>query len=229
VRKVDTNGIITTVAGNGWIGYDGDNQAATNAAVWPYGVILDTTGNLLISDHSGRIRRVDANGNITTVAGRGSQGFSGDGGAATNARFNFNWGVALDKLGNLYVADENNNRIRKVHFSGDPTLQLLNVNVTNSGNYSVLITSPFGSVASSVANFTVVVPPTIQMFSQANGQFNFIWNTVSNLVYQLQYNLDLSTTNWINLGNPITATNDSVTVSDVLGADSQRYYRIKVN
>jgi hypothetical protein len=52
---------------------------------------------------------------------------------------------------------------------------------------------------------------------------------VSNLVYQLQYNLDLSTTNWINLGNPITATNDSVTVSDVLGADSQRYYRIKVN
>ena len=229
IRKVDTNGIITTVAGNGSTGYDGDNQAATNAAVWPYGVVLDTTGNLLISDHSGRIRRVDANGIITTVAGRGGFGFFGDGGAATNASFNFSRGVALDKLGNLFVADEYNNRIRKVHFSGDPTLQLLNVNVTNSGNYSVLITSPFGSVASSVASLTVVVPPTIQMFSQVNGQFNLTWNTASNLTYQLQYNLDLSTTNWIDLGNPITATNDSVTVSDVPGADTQRFYRIKMN
>jgi hypothetical protein len=137
--------------------------------------------------------------------------------------------VGFDTQGNLYIADTGYNRIRKVHFSGDPTLELLNASATNSGNYSVLITSPFGSVVSSVASLTVVAPPTIQMFSLANGQFNLIWSAVSNLTYQLQYTFDLSTTNWIDLGNPITATNGSITVSDVPGADSQRFYRIKMN
>jgi hypothetical protein len=171
---------------------------------------------------------MDTNGIMTTVAGGGNNN-PGDYGPATSAKLSSPRGVGFDTQGNLYIADTGYNRIRKVHFSGDPTLQLLNASITNSGNYSVLITSPFGSVVSSVASLTVVASPIIQTFSFANGQFNLTWSTASNLTYQLQYSSDLSTTNWINLGNPISATNDSVTISDVPGTDSQRFYRIKMN
>ena len=87
IRKVGTNGIITTVAGNGTHGYSGDGGAATNAELYdPSGVAVDATGNLFIADYgNNRIRKVGTNGIITTVAGNGTDGYSGDGGAATNA------------------------------------------------------------------------------------------------------------------------------------------------
>jgi sugar lactone lactonase YvrE len=226
VRKVDTHGIINTVVGGGSSSSDG--LLGTNTLLsYPYGVGLDRYNNLFITTGS-RVRKMDTNGIMTTVAGGGNSN-PGDCGPATSAQLGSPRGVGFDTQGNLYIADTGYNRIRKVHFSGDPTLELLNASATNSGNYSVLITSPFGSVVSSVASLTVVAPPTIQMFSLANGQFNLIWSAVSNLTYQLQYTFDLSTTNWIDLGNPITATNGSITVSDVPGADSQRFYRIKMN
>jgi hypothetical protein len=226
VRKVDTNGIINSVVGGGSSSSDG--LLGTNTLLsYPYGVGLDRYNNLYITTGS-RVRKMDTNGIMTTVAGGGNNN-PGDYGPATSAKLSSPRGVGFDTQGNLYIADTGYNRIRKVHFSGDPTLELLNASATNSGNYSVLITSPFGSVVSSVASLTVVAPPTIQMFSLANGQFNLIWSAVSNLTYQLQYTFDLSTTNWIDLGNPITATNGSITVSDVPGADSQRFYRIKMN
>ncbi len=228
VRLVDTNGIITTVAGTGSASYNGDNKPATNAALAPYGIAFDSFGNLFISDNTRRIRKMDTSGNITTVAGKGAAGFTGDGGAATNASFNVNWGMAFDKAGNLFIADENNNRIREVHFAGDPTLTLPNVGTTNSGNYSVLVTSAFGSVAFSVANLSVFLRPTIQVVSQTNGQVAFTWGTTSNLIYQLQYNLDLSSTNWIDLGSPITATNNSISASDAIGSPAQRFYRVRL-
>ena len=226
VRKVDTHGIINTVVGGGSSSSDG--LLGTNTLLsYPYGVGLDRYNNLFITTGS-RVRKMDTNGIMTTVAGGGNSN-PGDCGPATSAQLGSPKGVGFDTQGNLYIADTGYNRIRKVHFSGDPTLELLNASATNSGNYSVLITSPFGSVVSSVASLTVVAPPTIQMFSLASGQFNLIWSAVSNLTYQLQYTFDLSTTNWIDLGNPITATNGSITVSDVPGADSQRFYRIKMN
>jgi sugar lactone lactonase YvrE len=119
VRKVDVGGTITTVAGTGTQGFSGDGAAATTARLSrPQRVRLDAAGNLYIADRSNhRIRKVDATGMITTVAGNGTPGFSGDGGAATAAQLRDPFGVALDAAGNLYIADTFNNRIRKVDAS----------------------------------------------------------------------------------------------------------------
>jgi uncharacterized protein (TIGR03437 family) len=114
IRKV-SNGVITTVAGNGTQGYSGDNGPATSAEFEdPVGVAVDSAGSLYIADHANdRIRKV-TNGVIVTVAGNGTVGFSGDGGPATNAQLSWPGGVAVDSAGNLYIADSDNFRIRKV-------------------------------------------------------------------------------------------------------------------
>ena len=120
IRKVDSAGVITTVAGDGTQGFGGDSGAATAAQLNdPYGVALDGSGNLYIADTDNeRIRKVDASGVISTVAGDGTYDFSGDGGSAVAARLNVPEGVALDESGNLYIADTYNERIRKVDASG---------------------------------------------------------------------------------------------------------------
>jgi sugar lactone lactonase YvrE len=160
IRKVDTNGIITTVAGNGESCYYGDGGPATNASLNdPSGVAMDASSNLFIADSGSsrggggnRIRKVDTNGIITTVAGNGTATFAGDGGAATNASLDYPSGVAVNASGNLFIADSNNERIREVAlFASYPTLTLCNVTSNNAGNYTVIITSPYGSVTSSVA------------------------------------------------------------------------------
>ena len=113
IRKV-SNGVIATVAGNGTRGFGGDNGLAASASLYyPSGVAVDALGNLYISDESSRIRKV-SKGVITTVAGNGTQGFSGDNGPATSASLTSYCGVAVDALGDLYIADSGNNRIRKV-------------------------------------------------------------------------------------------------------------------
>jgi trimeric autotransporter adhesin len=120
VRKVDTSGIITTIAGNGTEGFSGDGGAATRASLnFPTGVTLDRAGNLFITDQSNhRIRKVNTNGAITTVAGNGNAGFSGDYAAAMRASLNLPIGTAVDVTGTLYIADTSNNRIRKVSADG---------------------------------------------------------------------------------------------------------------
>ncbi len=122
IRRVDAAGTIATVAGTGEYGYSGDGGPATQAQLsQPFGVALDEAGNLYIADLGNhRIRRVDAAGTIATVAGTGEQGYSGDGGPATQAQLDFPEGVALDEAGNLYIADLGNHRIRKVTFSTAP-------------------------------------------------------------------------------------------------------------
>ncbi|MBX3164543.1 MAG: T9SS type A sorting domain-containing protein [Bacteroidetes bacterium] len=118
IRKVSTNGIITTIAGNGGSGFSGDGGAATAA---PLGstraVAVDAVGNVYIAETT-RIRKVSTNGIITTIAGIGGFGFSGDGGLATAAALNYPGGVAVDAAGNVYIADTWNNRIRKVSTNG---------------------------------------------------------------------------------------------------------------
>ena len=118
IRRVDvTTGIITTVAGNGEHGYSGDGGPATEAMLAsPIAVTCSADGDLYITDHrNSRIRRVDAvTGIITTVAGTGEQGHSGDGGPATHAAIALPRDVAFDADGSLYIADGANNRIRKV-------------------------------------------------------------------------------------------------------------------
>ena len=116
VRRVDASGIITTVAGTGTPGFSGDGGPATSAMLSdPHGVAVAPDGTLYIADRSNhRIRRVDANGIITTVAGTGAYGFSGDGGPATLAQLNEPFGVALGPDGSLYIADTFNHRTRRV-------------------------------------------------------------------------------------------------------------------
>jgi len=113
IRKVDASGIITTVAGNGNAGFSGDGGPATGAKLnSPAGVTLDHAGNFYIADFgNARIRKVDSRGIITTAAGNGSAGFSGDGGPATSAQLNEVSGVTVDSLGNLFIADTGNQRI----------------------------------------------------------------------------------------------------------------------
>ncbi|MBH0186023.1 MAG: hypothetical protein HP477_11600 [Nitrospira sp.] len=120
IRKVDAAGVITTVAGTGGAGFSGDGGPATAAELNdPHGVAVDTAGNLWITDlKNHRIRKVDAAGVITTVAGTGVAGFSGDGGPATAAQLHAPHGVAVDTAGNLWIAERDNYRIRKVDAAG---------------------------------------------------------------------------------------------------------------
>lgn len=122
VRKVGTDGIITTIAGNGVCGFIGDGGLAINASLFgPKGLAVDGSGNLFISDDL-RIRKVRQDGIIITVAGNGSYSYNGDNISPLSAAMNPH-GIAVDSFGNLYLADTANNRIRKIsnsmpNFSG---------------------------------------------------------------------------------------------------------------
>jgi Leucine-rich repeat (LRR) protein/sugar lactone lactonase YvrE len=131
IRKVDSNGIITTIAGIGKGGYAGDNGLATAAKLKkPTAIVFDNNGHLYITDSGNhRIRKVSgqrtrkpsANSLITTVAGDGRSGYRGDNGPATGARLNNPTGLAVDNQNNLYIADTDNHRIRKVDLTGTIT------------------------------------------------------------------------------------------------------------
>jgi trimeric autotransporter adhesin len=117
IRKVTPQGTISTVAGvGGTEGYSGDGGAATKATLMaPLGVALDSSGNLYIADYYGWIREVNAaTGVISTIAGNGTNGYTGDGGSATSAQFYNPVAVAVDSAGNVYVADSNNGAVRMV-------------------------------------------------------------------------------------------------------------------
>jgi len=117
IRKVDPNGIITTIAGTGTQGFSGDNGQATAAQLdSPQGVALDAANNIYIADtHNDCIRKITAaTGIITTIAGTGTQGFSGDNEPAIAAHLNLPTALAFDTTGNLYFADTQNHRIRKI-------------------------------------------------------------------------------------------------------------------
>ena len=155
IRKVTPDGIISTVAGNAIIGTTGDGGPADQASIgYVSGLAVDADGNLYIADQShSKIRKVTPDGLITTVAGTGERGFSGDGGQATLAKlwlagFIFNdgnrkvtqgSGIAVDSSGNLYIADTFNHRVRMVIPDGTITTVAGNGMVDNAGNGTLAI------------------------------------------------------------------------------------------
>lgn len=120
VRKVDTNGYIFTIAGDGFVGFTGDGGPATNAQLWhPQDVAVDSMANIYIVDQdNSAIRKVSLTGIITTLAGNGTAGYLGDGGPSTNALLNFPAGIAVDPAGRVFIADLYNNRVRKIDLDG---------------------------------------------------------------------------------------------------------------
>jgi sugar lactone lactonase YvrE len=143
VRKVNTNGIISTVAGNGLAGFNQDEIVATSAQLnYPTSCAVDANGNIFISDRNNfRIRRVHATtGLISTVAGTGTPGYNGDNIDAKTASLNYPNGISFDKSGNLYIADESNNRVRQVRSDN------IIVSVAGTGAYGA---SGDGGVATS--------------------------------------------------------------------------------
>jgi trimeric autotransporter adhesin len=120
VRKIDTFGTITTIAGCGVQGYNGDNIPATDAQFYFLGgVAVDSAGNVYVDDYyNNRVRKISTSGTITTIAGTGIPGYNGESIIATNAEVYFPEGLCIDKQGNLYVAEINNNRVRKISNSG---------------------------------------------------------------------------------------------------------------
>jgi len=124
IRKINTAGIITTVAGTGVAGYNGDGISATTAKLYyPGGITMDKAGNLYIADYyNNRVRMVDLSGIIHTIAGTGIPGYTGDGGAATAAEVNYPVDLSLDKSNNVLIADYQNQRIRKIVYCNPTTI-----------------------------------------------------------------------------------------------------------
>ncbi len=123
IRRIKSDflgGVIVTIAGNGTAGFSGDGGPATAAELnTPQGIFWDASNNVYFGDHfNHRLRKIDASGVITTIAGNGTAGFSGDGGPATAAELYYPSGVTMDAAGNIYIADMYNNCIRKVNTSG---------------------------------------------------------------------------------------------------------------
>jgi hypothetical protein len=133
IRKVDSSGVITTVAGNGTCGYSGDGGQATQAELsYPFGISIGPSGSLYIADTDNCvIRKVDSSGVITTVAGNGTCGYSGDGGQATQAELSYPEGVANVSSGGVLIADTGNNVVQE--FSSQPLAPVVSSVAPDSG------------------------------------------------------------------------------------------------
>ncbi len=153
IRIVDVAGTINTYAGNDTAGYTGDGLSADHASLnSPQGIALDAAGNLYIADAMNHvIRRVDAGGIINTIAGNGSYGFSGNGGAAVDAALSNPSGVALDAAGNLYIADLNNNVVRKMDMTTGDINAFAGNHTAGSGGDGAAATAAQLSFPSSVS------------------------------------------------------------------------------
>ena len=177
VLKLDQNGVVTLVAGNGQLGYSGDGGPATSAQLQlvsvalpsplnyfvdppPPGLAVDKGGNVYVADNGNyRVRKISSDGIITTVAGSGTAGFSGDGGPAGSAQLSPVSGLAIDAAGNLLIADFGANRIRRV--AADGTIATVagtgDCGLTGDGGAAAMaqICGPTGIAADSAGNLFV--------------------------------------------------------------------------
>ena len=210
IRKVDINsGIISTVAGNGTAGFSGDGGLAINAQFnAPFKVAVDQNGNLFIADSQNhRIRKVGADGKISTYAGNGVFGYGGDGGAATSSLLNYPIGVTTDSKGNLYIADSRNHRIRKVTegVAPDTLSPTLTINApTNTSSYTT--TSALLNLAGSASDNIGIAQIRWKNDRGGDGEVSgtSTW-LVSNILLKAGLN-NISVTAWDAVGNSFVNT-----------------------
>ena len=175
IRMIGTDGIIHTVAGTGASGFSGDGGPATQATFnATSSVVVNPEGGFYFTDHYGhRIRKVDADGIITTYAGTGVSGFCGDGGPATSACLKYPDGMALDIDGNLYVADGQNHRVRKIDTSGIITTVAGDGVFGHSGDggpaTDAHVTGPQGLAFDSQGNLYIASHITVLRMVDTNG------------------------------------------------------------
>ena len=153
---------IHTIAGTGGIGYNGDHQSALTATLWnPEGVAADSAGDVFVGDSSNeRIRKIDAAGTITTVAGTGSTGYAGDGAAATGAQLNGPAGVAIDAEGDLFIGDVGNHRVREVYAGSAAIVTIAGSGTAGDGGDGgdptrATLSFPYALVLDSASNLVV--------------------------------------------------------------------------
>ena len=161
IRTIDSSGIITTFAGTGRRGSAGDGGLAVYADLAdPHGIALDLAGNVYVADWNGhRIRRVDGSGIITAFAGTGDRGSDGDGGPAIEARLDHPLGVATDPAGNVYVAEDRGQRLRKIDVFGVITTYAGSGDQDEGGGPAVEArVGPFGIAADTTGNVYLAEP-----------------------------------------------------------------------
>lgn len=172
IRKITPTGIISTVAGTGTAGFSGDGGPASSAKIFaPVGLVLDTNGVLYFADnHNNRIRRIDASGNISTIAGTGGMGFSGDGGLAIAATLFYPIGMRMNTSGQLFFAENGNRRVRKL--GSMPTMAQNNIAIPattmkvypnpNNGTFDIKNTSTYNGPIQ--INVTNIIGQTVANF-----------------------------------------------------------------
>ena len=183
VRRIAPTGGITTVAGDGVEGFAGDQGPAANAELnYPEDVAIDVAGNLLIADYeNNRIRKVViSSGVISTLAGIAGNGFSGDGGLATQAELNLPWGVTTDATGGVYIGDGGNNRVRIIYESLTGTPTLTANSTVNAASLAQTGIAPGTIIAISGANFATSVQSASNMpLPTALGNTSVTFNNIA--------------------------------------------------
>ncbi|MEI8280041.1 MAG: T9SS type A sorting domain-containing protein [Bacteroidota bacterium] len=224
IRKIASSGIITTIAGTGVQGYNGDNILAINAQLNnPTGIATDAAGDLYIADeYSHRVRKIDHITNmITTIAGTGNWGFNGDGGPATNALLSAPYGVCVDPMGNVYIAEYSNQRIRKVTPSGIISTVVGNGVATYGGDggpaSSAQVNNPVAVITDANGNLYIddqgnnrirkmVAPPSVTLTVSPS---NIVCASANIVFTATASNTSSTTFQWVKNGNVIPGVTGS--------------------
>jgi hypothetical protein len=254
ITPVGTNWVVTTIAGLARTNGVADGTNSNARFFQPAGIAVDTNGDVFVSDYSNntirRLKRSGTNWVVSTLAGLADYNSGSSDGTNRNAGFAQPLGLAVGADSNLYVADFNNDLLRKLtpaganwvvttlggqagitgSTNGTGTNALFNlpagIAVDNAGNVYVADTQNNTIRKGRILATQVSPPPVFELIAQSNGIVVFTWSAVLGRSYQAQYKTNLSQTSWIDSGGVRVATNITLRASDSIGTDRQRFYRI---